>query len=146
MKTLAIWNDPKLEKAIASSFAVGSWPQATLMSSTEGAKGIEMVSTESPDMVLLDLMLPDMDGFEVLSRIRALSDVPVIVVTAMGEEMERVRGLDLGADDYIVKPVSDDELVARVGAVLRRTIFADVAFHVPLDPRGLLAIITIERS
>jgi DNA-binding response OmpR family regulator len=72
-------------------------------------------------LVLLDVMLPDLDGFEVLKMIRSISTVPVIMVTAKGEEEERIHGLELGADDYVTKPFSPRELVSRVRAVLRRT-------------------------
>lgn len=76
---------------------------------------------DTPDLVLLDVMMPDIDGFEVLETIREVSNVPVIMLTAKGEEDDRVRGLELGADDYITKPFSPRELVSRVKAVLRRT-------------------------
>lgn len=83
--------------------------------------GIELWRTRAPDLVLLDVMLPDGDGREVLREIRASSRVPVVMVTARGEEMDRVVGLELGADDYVTKPFSAKELVARIRAVLRRT-------------------------
>ena len=76
---------------------------------------------DTPDLVLLDVMMPDLDGFEVLKTIREVTNVPVIMLTAKGEEDDRVRGLELGADDYITKPFSPRELVSRVKAVLRRT-------------------------
>jgi DNA-binding response OmpR family regulator len=76
---------------------------------------------DTPDLILLDVMMPDIDGFEVLETIREVSSVPVIMLTAKGEENDRVRGLELGADDYITKPFSPRELVGRVKAVLRRT-------------------------
>lgn len=86
----------------------------------DGENGIEQVVSENPDLVLLDIMMPGMDGFATCKRIREFSDVPIIVVTAKGDERDRVRGLNLGADDYIVKPFSATELLARVRAVLRR--------------------------
>ncbi len=86
----------------------------------DGEGGIEQVVTHSPDLVLLDIMMPGMDGFATCKRIREFSNVPIVVVTAKGDERDRVRGLDLGADDYIVKPFSATELLARVRAVLRR--------------------------
>ena len=76
---------------------------------------------DTPDLILLDVMMPDIDGFEVLETVREVSNVPVIMLTAKGEENDRVRGLELGADDYITKPFSPRELVGRVKAVLRRT-------------------------
>ncbi len=84
---------------------------------------------ETPDLILLDVMMPDLDGFEVLETIRGVSSVPVIMLTAKGEEDDRVRGLELGADDYITKPFSPRELVSRVKAVLRRTEGATGSMH-----------------
>ncbi len=85
-----------------------------------GEQALELVASHSPDLVLLDIMMPVLDGFTVCERIRKFSTVPIIVVTVKGEEQDRVRGLDMGADDYIIKPFSATELLARVRAVLRR--------------------------
>ncbi|HEX5468865.1 MAG TPA: response regulator transcription factor [Gaiellaceae bacterium] len=84
------------------------------------AAGLEAFSSRPPDLVLLDVMLPDGDGRDVLREIRRMSRVPVVMLTARGEEMDRVLGLELGADDYVTKPFSAAELVARMRAVLRR--------------------------
>jgi DNA-binding response OmpR family regulator len=92
-----------------------------------GMKAIQAVRTDLPDLIILDVMMPDIDGFEVLKIIREVSSVPVIMLTAKGEEDDRVRGLELGADDYISKPFSPRELVSRVKAVLRRTEAAGTA-------------------
>jgi DNA-binding response OmpR family regulator len=86
----------------------------------DGLEAIEVFSANPVDLVLLDIMMPKLDGFETLQRIRQFSNVPVVILTAKGEEQDRVRGLDLGADDYLVKPFSATELLARVRAVLRR--------------------------
>jgi two-component system KDP operon response regulator KdpE len=86
-----------------------------------GEEALDQVRTQLPDLVLLDIMMPDIDGFQVLEKIREVSTVPVIMLTAKGEEDDRVRGLELGADDYITKPFSPRELVSRIKAVLRRT-------------------------
>ncbi len=91
-----------------------------VISAYRGYEALEKVRTEMPDLVLLDVMLPDLDGFEVLRLIRESSNTPVIMLTAKGEEDDRVRGLELGADDYVTKPFSPRELVSRVRAVLRR--------------------------
>ena len=84
------------------------------------AQGLELFESRSPDLVLLDVMLPDGDGRELLRRIRETSRTPVVMLTARGEEMDRVLGLELGADDYVTKPFSAAELAARIRAVLRR--------------------------
>lgn len=86
----------------------------------DGQQAVTMVAEHKPDLVLLDVMMPLIDGFVACERIREFSTVPIIMVTAKGEERDRVRGLDLGADDYIVKPFGASELLARVRAVLRR--------------------------
>ena len=86
-----------------------------------GEDALETISIDVPDLVLLDVMMPKLDGITTCERIRQFSNVPVIMVTARGEEMDRVRGLNVGADDYIVKPFSATEVLARVRAVLRRT-------------------------
>ena len=92
-----------------------------------GKEGLDFFRADPPDLVILDLMLPDMDGFEVCRHLKAppAPDVPVIILTARGTELDRVRGLELGADDYVTKPFSLLELIARVGAVLRRTQVTD---------------------
>jgi DNA-binding response OmpR family regulator len=91
-----------------------------VQTATNGKQAVEMVAQDQPDLILLDVMMPIMDGFSATHRIREFSNVPIIIVTAKGEEHDRVRGLDAGADDYIVKPFSAQELLARVRAVLRR--------------------------
>jgi len=85
-----------------------------------GLEALDKVRDELPDLILLDVMMPEMDGFETLKRIREISTVPVIMLTVKGDEEDRIRGLDLGADDYVTKPFSPRELSSRVQAVLRR--------------------------
>ncbi|MFZ0610958.1 MAG: response regulator transcription factor [Desulfobacterales bacterium] len=92
-----------------------------VLTAGDGRTGLALAEQHRPDMVILDLMLPKMDGWEICRRLRRFSDVPVIMLTARGEEIDRVAGLTLGADDYIVKPFSPRELIARVKAVLRRS-------------------------
>ncbi len=94
-----------------------------------GTQAINKVRSSLPDLVLLDVMMPDLDGFEVLRIIREVSTVPVIMLTAKAEEDDRIHGLELGADDYITKPFSPRELVSRVRAVLRRTEMTTGATH-----------------
>jgi len=86
-----------------------------------GLDALEMVTSRQPDLVIMDIMMPKMDGITTCERIRQFSSVPIIILTARGDEQDRVRGLNVGADDYVVKPFSATELVARVRAVLRRT-------------------------
>jgi DNA-binding response OmpR family regulator len=95
----------------------------------DGMEAIRRLRDTMPDLVVLDVMLPDIDGFEVLKLVREISAVPVIMLTAKGEEEDRVHGLELGADDYVTKPFSPRELVSRVRAVLRRTESAGTASH-----------------
>ncbi len=92
-----------------------------VLEANNGVGAINSMRDSIPDLILLDIMLPDLDGFEVLRLIREISTVPVIMLTAKGEEEDRIKGLELGADDYVTKPFSPRELVSRVKAVLRRT-------------------------
>lgn len=92
-----------------------------VLTAYNGAEALEQVRTQLPDLILLDIMMPDISGFEVLKRIREVNSVPVIMLTAKGEEDDRIQGLELGADDYITKPFSPREMVSRIRAVLRRT-------------------------
>ena len=94
-----------------------------------GKQAIQRLRDVNPDLILLDVMMPDLDGFDVLEMIREISSVPVIMLTAKGEEDDRVRGLELGADDYVSKPFSPRELTSRVKAVLRRTEGATGSMH-----------------
>ena len=94
-----------------------------------GRQAVQRLRDVNPDLILLDVMMPDLDGFEVLEMVREISNVPVIMLTAKGEEDDRVRGLEKGADDYVTKPFSPRELVSRVRAVLRRTEGASGSMH-----------------
>ena len=90
------------------------------LTATNGERALQLFRQEGPDVVLLDVMMPKLDGFAVCREIRRESDTPVIMVTARGEDFERIMGLDIGADDYIVKPFSPGEVMARIRSVLRR--------------------------
>jgi two-component system, OmpR family, KDP operon response regulator KdpE len=103
----------------------------------DGLGALNLVEQGSPDLVVLDLRLPDMDGYEVCRRIRELSSVPVIMLTARAEESDKVRGLRSGADDYVTKPFSAEELLARIEAVLRRIDSAHPAETGTFDSGGL---------
>ncbi len=106
----------------------------------DGQSAVEMVADKQPDLVLLDVMMPGLDGFGACERIREFSSVPIIMVTAKGEEQDRVRGLDVGADDYIVKPFSATEMLARVRAVLRRAQVSGSTFEQSIFSHGNLRI------
>lgn len=106
----------------------------------DGQSAVELVAEKQPDLVLLDVMMPGLNGFAACERIRVFSSVPIIMVTAKGEEQDRVRGLDVGADDYIVKPFSATELLARVRAVLRRAQVTGNSFQQPVFNHGNLRI------
>lgn len=119
MKILIIDDDPDIVEAISLAFEL-QWPEAQLVVDS-GAKALEVFRRENPEVVLLDIALPGAaDGFELLKRIRALSDVPVLMISARGDEVDKVRGLELGADDYVTKPFGFNELSARIKAVVRR--------------------------
>jgi DNA-binding response OmpR family regulator len=106
----------------------------------DGQSAVEMVADKQPDLVLLDVMMPGLDGFGACERVREFSSVPIIMVTAKGEEQDRVRGLDVGADDYIVKPFSATEVLARVRAVLRRAQVSGSNFEQSIFSHGNLRI------
>ncbi|MEW6178580.1 MAG: response regulator transcription factor [Chloroflexota bacterium] len=91
-----------------------------VIAARDGEEAIELVTSHQPDLIILDVAMPRLDGFSTCERIRQFSDVPIIMLTARGEEQDRVKGLNVGADDYVTKPFSATELVARVRAVLRR--------------------------
>ena len=100
-----------------------------VIAARDGEEALEMVTARQPDLVVLDVAMPKLDGFTTCERIRQFSDVPIIMLTARGEEQDRVRGLNVGADDYVLKPFSATELVARVRAVLRRSKQSQQVIH-----------------
>jgi DNA-binding response OmpR family regulator len=120
MKVLLIEDSPEILKGVSLTFGL-RWPDAAVLTAMEGRPGVELVEKESPDIVILDLNLPDITGFEVLESIRKFSEVPIIILTVRDSEVDELRGLEMGADDYIVKPFSPANLLTRVQAVLRRT-------------------------
>ncbi|MFC1846529.1 response regulator transcription factor [Chloroflexota bacterium] len=118
-KMLIIEDSEDVVEAVSVALQI-RWPQLKIISTGEGEEGLELVEKESPDIILLDLGLIDMSGFEVLKRIRLFSNIPVIILTVRGDEADVVKGLELGADEYIVKPFRQLELIARINAVARR--------------------------
>jgi DNA-binding response OmpR family regulator len=127
---LVVDDEPRYLRLVEVNLVTDGYQVET---ATDGQQAVDAVAQEQPDLILLDVMMPVMDGFTACERIREFSSVPIIIVTAKGEERDRVRGLDAGADDYIVKPFSAQELLARVRAVLRRAERhgADI-FHEPI--------------
>ncbi len=119
MKIVVVDDSPEIIEVVSLCFQL-RWSGATVVSASSGAQGLELIEAENPDLVILDVGLPDIDGFQVLREIRLFSQVPVVMLTVRDEDTDVVRGLELGADDYITKPFSHIELLARVQAVLRR--------------------------
>jgi two-component system, OmpR family, KDP operon response regulator KdpE len=111
-------DDPQLLRLVTRNLQLEGYDVVGAM---DGQEALDAVSTHTPDLVLLDVMMPRMDGFTVTQRVREFSAVPIIIVTARGQDQDKIHGLDLGADDYLTKPFSVDELLARVRAVLRRS-------------------------
>lgn len=120
MKVLIVEDDSDVVESLAICFEL-RWEGTTVISANRGEGGIKLVRTDSPDVVILDLGLPDMDGLDVLRHIREFSNVPIVILTARHEETDKVKGLKLGADDYVSKPFSPTELLNRVKAVIRRS-------------------------
>ena len=120
MKVLVIDDDPDVAEVISLCFGK-RWPQTVVVSAADGSEGLSLTETESPDVIILDVGLPEMNGFEVCNKLRRVSDVPIIMLTARGEDVDASCGLEAGADDYISKPFSYVQLLSRVQAVLRRT-------------------------
>jgi two-component system KDP operon response regulator KdpE len=119
MKILVVDDEPDVIESVRLGFTL-QWREVDVLGARTGEAGLDAVEHEQPDIVLLDVGLPDLEGFEVLRQIRAFSDVPVLMLTARVDSMDKVKGLELGADDYITKPFNHLELLARVKAVLRR--------------------------
>ncbi|MBN2148494.1 MAG: response regulator transcription factor [Anaerolineales bacterium] len=136
-RVLIVDDEPRYVRLMQANLSVAGY---TVLEASNGQQAVEMVAKEKPDLVLMDVMMPILGGFEACERIREFSSVPVIIVTVKGEEQDRVRGLDLGADDYIIKPYSANELLARVRAVLRRAEQTKVAMRQPEFWHGDLRI------
>jgi DNA-binding response OmpR family regulator len=120
LKALVVEESNDIAEIIETIFMV-RWTDAEIIRLDSGAHVADVVESQAPDILILDLGLPDVDGVNVLKRVREFSDVPVIILTARADEASRVRGLEAGADDYVTKPFSHIELLARTRAVLRRS-------------------------
>jgi two-component system KDP operon response regulator KdpE len=119
MKILLVEDAPQVVESVTLAFQV-QWNDVEVIPTAQGSLAASLVETEAPDLVLLDIGLPDIDGFQALREIREFSDVPVIMLTARDDIIDKVKGLELGADDYMTKPFDHLELLARIRAVLRR--------------------------
>lgn len=113
-------DDPQLLRLVTRNLEFEDY---AVLTARDGKQALDLILQHTPDAVLLDVMMPRMDGFTVCQRVREFSAVPIILVTARGKDQDKVRGLDMGADDYLTKPFNVDELLARVRAVLRRAQF-----------------------
>jgi two-component system KDP operon response regulator KdpE len=114
---LVVDDEPRMVRFVRMNLELEGYQVAE---ARNGLEALEKVRDDLPDLVLLDVMMPDMDGFETLARLREISTVPAIMLTVKGDEEDRIRGLELGADDYVTKPFSPRELASRIRAVLRR--------------------------
>ena len=123
-KILIIDDDAKLNQLLISFLTDFGFE---VFSATDPAQGLKLIGKRSPQLVILDVMMPGMDGFEVCRKIRQTSSVPVIMLTARGDVTDKVVGLELGADDYLAKPFEPRELVARIHSVLRRSGVVDIS-------------------
>ncbi len=119
MKILVVDDAAEVIEAVTVSFTL-QWRETEVIGVDNGEAALDLIEQEHPDVVLLDIAMPGMNGFEVLREIRAFSDVPVIMLTAKDDVLDKVKGLELGADDYVTKPFDHLELLARVKALLRR--------------------------
>ena len=117
-RILVVDDEPRYQKLLRVNLEPEGYE---IITASNGQEALDRISTHHPDLVILDIMMPVLNGIATCERIREFSNVPVIILTAKGEEADRVAGLNVGADDYVVKPFSAIELVARVRAVLRRT-------------------------
>ena len=124
MKILLIEDDPGIVESVSIVLDM-RWPDAKLITTNLGHKGVELVESEAPDIIILDLGLPDISGFEVLKNIRLFSQAPVLILTVRSEEADIIKGLEWGADDYVIKPFRQLELLSRLQALLRRTVLTE---------------------
>ncbi|MFC1958161.1 response regulator transcription factor [Chloroflexota bacterium] len=133
MRVLIIEDNADVAEAMSLCLQL-RWPEVDISVSTLGTYGVEMSKSLSFDVIILDLNLPDIDGLEVLRQIRSFSDIPIIIVTVRGGEDDQAKGLETGADDYIVKPFRPRDFVARVYSVLRRSLVSEVS----QDPQSII--------
>jgi DNA-binding response OmpR family regulator len=136
-RILVVDDEPRFIRLIEANLQTEGFE---VLKAKNGKEAVDLVATQKPDLVLMDVMMPEMDGFQACERIREFSIAPIIMLTAKGDEEHKVRALNLGADDYVVKPFSATELLARVRAVMRRSQRTAPEFADSLFTRGNLRI------
>jgi len=119
-RILVVDDDPQIRNLLSEALPL-YWQRLTVVTASDGDEALQVFFAQQPEFVLLDLVLPGLGGFEVLRQIRQVSDTPVILLTNRSDETDQVRGLQYGADDYVIKPFSTLALIARMRAILRRT-------------------------
>lgn len=119
MRILLVDDEPDLLEVASTIFTL-HWGQSEILCASDGEEGLQRFFDDEPDLMILDVSMPRLSGLDVLRRVRQVSTIPIILLTVKGDELDKVRGLELGADDYITKPFGHLELLARVRAVLRR--------------------------
>ena len=139
MRILVVDDEPDVIESVRIGFEL-QWREIDVIGAGLGEEALDRIERDAPDIVLLDIGLPDIDGFEVVRRIREFSDVPVVMLTARDDAMDKVKGLELGADDYITKPFNHLELMARVKAVLRRLAMPTPTSRAPSFRAGELEV------
>jgi DNA-binding response OmpR family regulator len=122
-RILAVDDEPRYIRAMQINLGARGYE---VLSARDGQAAVALAASEEPDLIVLDVRMPGLDGYEVCRRIREFSSVPIIMLTALAEDADKVKGLDVGADDYVTKPFSAAELLARVQAVLRRVEFVEL--------------------
>ena len=122
-KILVVEDEASIRRILETRLKMAGY---NVVTAEDGEEAVELFNKTNPDIVILDVMMPKMDGYGVTREIRRVSDIPIIILTALGDVSERITGLELGADDYVIKPFSPKELEARVKAVLRRTVNKDI--------------------
>ena len=122
-KILVVDDEASIRRILETRLKMAGY---NVVTAEDGEEAVELFNKTNPDIVILDVMMPKMDGYGVTREIRRVSDIPIIILTALGDVSERITGLELGADDYVIKPFSPKELEARVKAILRRTINKDI--------------------
>ncbi|MBQ2984377.1 MAG: response regulator transcription factor [Candidatus Gastranaerophilales bacterium] len=122
-KILVVDDEASIRRILETRLKMAGY---NVVTAEDGEEAVDLFNKTNPDIVILDVMMPKMDGYGVTREIRRVSDVPIIILTALGDVSERITGLELGADDYVIKPFSPKELETRVKAVLRRTVNKDI--------------------